>query len=57
LIAPALTGFLVDRTGHYFSAFALTAFICVAGGLVWIFGVRLAPIHWEGDESLPLARA
>src|SRR5438552_2757176 len=52
LIAPALTGFLVDRTGHYFSAFALTAFICVAGGLVWIFGVRLAPIHWAGDESL-----
>ncbi len=53
LIAPALTGFLVDRTGHYLSAFAVTAAISVAGGLVWIFGVRLAPISWAGDSKLP----
>src|SRR5438477_6068373 len=49
LIAAAWAGFLIDRTGHFFSAFALTAFICVVGGLVWIFGVRLAPIRWAGD--------
>jgi len=53
LIAPALTGFLVDRTGHYLSAFVVTAAISVAGGLVWIFGVRLAPVEWAGDSGLP----
>jgi MFS transporter, ACS family, D-galactonate transporter len=53
LIAPALTGFLVDRTGHYLSAFVVTAAISVAGGLVWIFGVRLAPVEWAGDSELP----
>jgi MFS family permease len=52
LIAPAFTGFLVDRTGHYFSAFAVTAAISVTGGLVWIFGVRLAPVEWAGDSKL-----
>jgi MFS family permease len=53
LIAPALTGFLVDRTGHYLSAFAVTAAISIAGGLVWIFGVRLAPVEWAGYSKLP----
>jgi len=45
-IVPALTGFLVDRSGHFFSAFAVAAGISLAGALIWIFGVRLAPIQW-----------
>ena len=46
LIGPALTGVLVDKTGHYFSAFALVAAVSVAGALVWVFGVKLQPIDW-----------
>lgn len=46
LIGPALTGVLVDKTGHFFSAFALVAAISVAGALVWIFAVRFEPIAW-----------
>jgi MFS family permease len=46
LTGPVLTGFLVDRSGHFFSAFALAAGISLAGALIWIFGVRLAPIPW-----------
>jgi MFS family permease len=46
LTGPVLTGFLVDRSGHFFSAFALAAGISLAGALIWIFGVRLAPIRW-----------
>jgi cyanate permease len=53
VIAPVLTGFLVDRTGHFFSAFAVTAAIAVAGALVWIFAVRLTPVEWAGDVSVP----
>jgi len=56
LIAPALTGFLVDRTGHFLAAFAVTAMISLAGGAVWIFAVRFAPANWSPDaESLPNA--
>jgi MFS family permease len=51
LAAPALTGLLVDRTGHFFAAFAVTATISVAGGAVWIFAVRLAPAKWSRDAD------
>jgi MFS family permease len=46
LLGPTLTGFLVDRSGHFFSAFALAAAISLAGAFVWSFGVRLEPIDW-----------
>jgi MFS family permease len=51
LTGPALTGFLVDRSGHFFSAFALAATISVAGALVWVYGVRLAPVNWQEFEA------
>jgi len=47
LIGPTLTGFLVDRSGHFFSAFGLAAAISVAGAAVWVFGVRFAPVEWR----------
>src|SRR5215467_7063341 len=49
LLGPTLTGFLVDRSGHFFSAFALAAAITLAGAVVWSFGVRLDPIDWRRD--------
>jgi cyanate permease len=47
LIGPTLTGFLVDRSGHFFSAFALAATISVAGAVVWAVGVRFEPVDWR----------
>lgn len=49
LIGPTLTGFLVDRSGHFFSGFALAAVISLAGAVVWAKGVRLAPVDWQGS--------
>ncbi|MGA7538692.1 MAG: MFS transporter [Steroidobacteraceae bacterium] len=47
LVAPLLTGILVDRTGHFVLAFAITAVICAGGGLAWIFGIGpIAKIDW-----------
>lgn len=40
IVAPALTGFLVERTGHFSSALMLAAAIAALGALGWIFGVR-----------------
>ena len=56
VVAPAITGVLVDRTGHYGVAFALSAGVTVLGGLAWVVGVkRVEAVEWElsGAEPLP----
>jgi MFS family permease len=40
IAAPVLTGFMVQRTGHFGSALTLAAAIAALGALAWIFGVR-----------------
>jgi len=46
--APALTGFVLDRTGHYFWAFAITAAMSFLGALCWAFWIgRVKPVVWE----------
>jgi ACS family D-galactonate transporter-like MFS transporter len=53
VIGPALTGFLVDKTGHFASALVIAAVICVAGVFAWIFVVgRVEPICWKSNASL-----
>jgi MFS family permease len=52
IIAPALTGLLVDRTGSFDAAFWVSGAIAAVGfaGWVWILP-RIAPINWRTDES------
>jgi len=51
IIAPALTGFVVQRTGHFFWAFAATAGVLLAGALSWAFVVgRVEPVQWKGKD-------
>ncbi|MDE2306115.1 MAG: MFS transporter [Gammaproteobacteria bacterium] len=53
LIAPALTGYLVERTGHFELAFALGAAVNVLGLIGWVFMLpRIAPLDWS-HESMP----
>ncbi len=48
LIAPALTGILVDRTGNFILPFVITAIVSLASGAAWIFLVgRVEPIDWK----------
>lgn len=37
LVAPVLTGFVADRTGHFYWAFAILAAVALAGALFWAF--------------------
>jgi MFS family permease len=47
IIAPALTGFLVDYTGGYGAAFAVAATVSVLGALCWAAVVqRVEPVDW-----------
>jgi MFS family permease len=40
VIGPALTGFLVDWTGHFVAAFAVAAVVTLGGAFAWCVGVR-----------------
>ncbi len=37
VVAPAVTGFVVARTGHFYLAFAIVTAIALAGTLTWAF--------------------
>jgi MFS family permease len=49
VLCPALTGRIVDKTGHFSGAFATTAAIMLLGGFAWVFVVgrleQKAPTH------------
>jgi MFS family permease len=48
ILAPWLTGYIVDRTGHYYWAFAIVAAFCFGGALC--FGVmvpRVETVTWR----------
>src|SRR5579859_703131 len=42
-VAPTLTGILLDKTGHYYWAFGITAAVCWIGALSWI--VVVGPVE------------
>jgi MFS family permease len=48
ILAPMITGMLVDASGSFLSAFALTGIINLLGlvGWIWILP-RVAPLRWE----------
>ncbi len=51
VIAPALTGFLVDRTGTFLLPLAIAALVLMAGGLSWVFVVgRIEELRWKSEE-------
>jgi ACS family D-galactonate transporter-like MFS transporter len=51
IVSPALTGFVVQRTGHFFWAFAVTAGVLLAGALAWAFVVgAVEPVQWRGKS-------
>jgi ACS family D-galactonate transporter-like MFS transporter len=54
VVAPALTGVVVDRTGHFFWAFVITSIVALLGAVAWIFVVGpIRPVAWT-SETPPL---
>ncbi|MGD0618305.1 MAG: MFS transporter [Bryobacteraceae bacterium] len=50
VVAPALTGFVLDRTGHFYWAFAITTAVALIGMASWVFVVgRVEQVQW-GEE-------
>jgi len=47
-VAPALTGFVLGRTGQFFWAFTITAIVALVGAISWIFVTGpVEPVRWE----------
>lgn len=52
-IAPALAGLLLDRTGHFYWAFFITAAVVWVGALSWIFVVGpIKTVDWAQPGPL-----
>jgi ACS family D-galactonate transporter-like MFS transporter len=49
VVAPALTGFVLDRTGHFYLAFAITTAVALIGMASWVLVVgRVEQVKWGG---------
>jgi len=47
IAGPAITGYLVDRTGSFYSAFALAIGVSLLGVLAWTVVIpRIEPVEW-----------
>ncbi len=52
ILAPAITGFVVDRTGEFFWAFAILAGVAIVGAVSWVFIVGpVEPMEWISRET------
>jgi len=55
--APALTGFVLDRTGHFYWAFAILTAVALTGTAAWVFLVgTVEPVIWHKkfrDPAVP----
>ena len=48
VVAPAVTGFVLDRTGHFYWAFAVVTAVALTGTASFIFLVeRIEPVVWR----------
>jgi MFS family permease len=56
--APALTGFLLGRTGHFYWAFFIAAAVAGVGAIQWIFVVGpVEPVVWKTQARAPFSEA
>jgi MFS family permease len=48
IVAPSVTGFVLERTGHFYWAFVLVGAVALAGGACWLFLTGpIAPVSWR----------
>ena len=55
IVGPALTGFIVERTGHFMPAVMVAAAAAMMGGLAWVLVVGpVEPVNWIPSLELPV---
>jgi len=52
MVAPVVTGYLVQQTGHYSTALVVSAFVGLLGLVAWLIVLPpVRPIDWSADVS------
>jgi dipeptide/tripeptide permease len=52
IVAPLITGVLVDKTGGFGAPFAVAAAVALSGVVSWCLLIpKVAPIDWSGISS------
>ena len=58
IVAPAVTGFILDRTGRFFWPFAIVAGVCLAGAACYVFVLgAVEQVNWGARKSADAAPA
>jgi ACS family D-galactonate transporter-like MFS transporter len=58
IAAPAVTGFVLDRTGSFFWAFAIMALVGLFGAVCWIFVIdRVEQVSWKASPTPMVMRS
>lgn len=53
VLAPLITGIVVEKTGHFYWAFAISAGVAVVGAAVYLFMLGpIEPVHWSGQQPI-----
>jgi len=53
ILAPVITGILVDATGNFEAAFALASLVNVFGVVGWVFILpRISPLRWDAAGAV-----
>ncbi len=53
IVAPIVTGFVVDQTGQFYWAFVIAAAVSMTGIIGWGFLIRkVAPLNWQAGTAL-----
>jgi len=52
MVAPAITGFAVEKTGHFFWAFAICSAVVLAGAASYAFLLGpVEPVKWDSQKA------
>jgi MFS family permease len=52
VVAPALTGFIVQRTGQFYGPFLVVAAISWVGSLAWLYAIGpIEPVSWDAAPA------
>jgi ACS family D-galactonate transporter-like MFS transporter len=56
IAAPWLTGMVLEKTGHFYWAFAIMIAVALTGAACWIFLIgEVAPVKWDERREGPVA--
>jgi sugar phosphate permease len=53
VVAPLVTGIVVDKTGQFFWAFAIAAAVALAGAFVYVVVLgKIEPVDWQREQLI-----